>query len=225
MLVALERDGFVLLRSIVDGSLLDDLLTAIESMRESKSSPGIRNLLTRCSEVKKFAHSEPALNIAQSILGIHAKPVRVIFFDKTPASNWYVTWHQDVSIAVKEQIDVEGYGPWSVKDGVVHVQPPARTLEHIASLRIHLDACSVENGAIKFIPGSHAFGILEQTELARQRDNSESVPCPAERGDIVIMRPLILHSSSISKNPEHRRVLHIEYAGIDLPRGLEWAEA
>ncbi len=95
----------------------------------------------------------------------------------------------------------------------------------MVSLRIHFDHCSAENGAIKFIAGSHATGILDQKEVARWRDNSESVQCSAERGDIIIMRPLILHSSSVSKNPTHRRVLHIEYAGVDLPKGMAWAEA
>jgi hypothetical protein len=31
-----------------------------------------------------------------------------------------------------------------------------------------------------------------------------------------------LHSSSASIQPFHRRVIHIEYAAIALPEGLEW---
>lgn len=224
-LTTLDGCGFALLRSVVDQNHLDELHSAIESISESKTSPGIRHLLSRSSTVKNFAHSGALSEIAKTILGSGAKPVRAIFFDKTPSSNWYVTWHQDVTIAVKEKFEIEGYGPWSIKDGIIHVQPPAITLERMVSLRVHLDDCSIENGAIKFIPGSHATGILDPAELARWRDQSESVQCPAERGDIIIMRPLVLHSSSASKIPDHRRVLHIEYAGVDLPQGLDWAEA
>jgi ectoine hydroxylase-related dioxygenase (phytanoyl-CoA dioxygenase family) len=151
--------------------------------------------------------------------------VRAILFDKTPASNWYVTWHQDLSIPVKERFECEGYGPWSVKDDVVHVQPPAAILEKMVSLRIHLDPCSEKNGPIKFIAGSHLSGILETPEIERWRNEHEAVVCPTERCDIIAMRPLILHSSSSAESPEHRRVLHIEYAAGQLPAGMQWAEA
>ncbi|MBI1272142.1 phytanoyl-CoA dioxygenase [bacterium] len=163
--------------------------------------------------------------MAQEILGVTPLPVRAILFDKTPASNWYVTWHQDLSIPVENKVDSEGYGPWSMKDGILHVQPPASILEQMVSLRLHLDACSEANGAIKFIPGSHLAGILEPDQLAQLRDTHVPVVCPAERGDIIAMRPLILHSSSIAETPDHRRVLHLEYAGTSLPSGMEWAEA
>lgn len=46
--------------------------------------------------------------------------VRGILFDKIPAENWTVPWHQDTAIAVAKRVDVVGYGPWSLKDGVIH---------------------------------------------------------------------------------------------------------
>ena len=38
------------------------------------------------------------------------------------------------------------------------------------------------------------------------------------------MRPLILHSSSASISPSHRRVIHLEFAGEPLPKPLAWYE-
>jgi hypothetical protein len=120
---------------------------------------------------------------------------------------------------------VEGYGPWSMKDGIMHVQPPARILQTMVSLRIHLDACCEANGAIKFISGSHVAGILDPVDLVNWRDSHSPTICPAERGDVIVMLPLVLHSSSPSQAPDHRRVLHIEYASAILPPGMEWEEA
>lgn len=220
-----ERDGFTVLEAAVPHKQIEQLANVVEEARKDQTSPGLRNLLTRCPSVKTFATSGVALQIAEEILGCTPVPVRSILFDKTPATNWYVTWHQDVSIPVKNRVELEGFGPWSVKEEVLHVQPPAAILEKMVSLRIHLDECSEDNGAIKFIPGSHRAGVLDAPDLVRWRDNSEAVICPARRGDIIAMRPLILHSSSTSKAPEHRRVLHIEYAGVELPSELEWAEA
>jgi hypothetical protein len=38
------------------------------------------------------------------------------------------------------------------------------------------------------------------------------------------MRPMLLHASSKSTSSRSRRVLHLEYAGFDLPAGMKWQE-
>jgi Phytanoyl-CoA dioxygenase (PhyH) len=225
LLASLDRDGFVLLGNPVSDADISELIDALEAVRQSACAPGMRNLLNRCDRVRIFALSQPAYDIASVLLGPGAHPVRAILFDKTPAANWYVTWHQDLSIPVKRQIDTPGYGPWSMKHGVVHVQPPANILERMVSLRIHLDDCQPGNGPIKFISGSHLNGCLDPGEITMYKTSQESISCPANRGDIIAMRPLVLHSSSQAQIPGHRRVLHIEYANAELPSGIEWAEA
>lgn len=224
-----ERDGFLLLKGVLAENDIKALIDAVETTRSetevSATAPGLRLLLRRCWKVRRLARSAVLLQIAASALGGKAKPVKAILFDKTPASNWYVTWHQDLTIAVKEKLETTGFGPWSVKDGIPHVQPPPEVLGNMVSLRIHLDGCAKENGAIRFIPGSHRAGIMSSSEVAEWRETNDSVCCAAEPGDVILMRPLILHSSSQSVNPDHRRVLHIEYVGSPLPGGLKWAEA
>jgi acyl carrier protein/ectoine hydroxylase-related dioxygenase (phytanoyl-CoA dioxygenase family) len=228
-LQAFHERGFALLKEVVASDQLKELLNSIEGTRRElgaqASSAGTRHLLKRNRVVRKFARAEIVRGIATQILGKSAKPVKAILFDKTPDANWYVTWHQDLTIAVEDRIDLEGYGPWSVKDDIPHVQPPASVLENIVSLRIHLDNCPPENGPIKFIAGSHRCGILSSAEIANWRETRTAVSCSANRGDVIVMRPLVLHSSSQATLPNHRRVLHIEYVGAELPSGLKWAES
>jgi ectoine hydroxylase-related dioxygenase (phytanoyl-CoA dioxygenase family) len=222
-----QQNGFALLKAAISEHRISQLIEAIENIErdgDTPASPGVRHLLQRCPAVRRFAKSLQVRQIAASVIGKEARPVKAILFDKTPGANWYVTWHQDLTIAVKERIEVPGFEPWSLKEGTPHVQPPATILENMVSLRIHLDACSEENGAIKFIPGSHNAGIMNPSEIESWRTEHESACCGAERGDVLLMRPLILHSSSQSKHPNHRRVLHIEFAASDLPGGLDWAE-
>jgi ectoine hydroxylase-related dioxygenase (phytanoyl-CoA dioxygenase family) len=220
-----KRDGFALVKDAVDEATLERLLAAVEPARKTEQAAGLRNLLGRCAPVREFARKGVAMTLARELLGDSARPVRAILFDKTPVSNWYVTWHQDLSIPVKSRVEIEGFGSWSVKDEIVHVQPPASVLENMVSLRFHFDACTADNGAIKFIAGSHKAGILDAEQSTKWKESHESTVCQAERGDIIVMRPLILHSSSVSKSPAHRRVLHIEYACVSLPPPLEWEEA
>ena len=72
--------------------------------------------------------------------------VRGIYFDKRVDANWKVAWHQDLSIAVKAKAKIEGYGPWSVKAGITHVQPPVSVLEQMLTVRLHLDDTDETNG-------------------------------------------------------------------------------
>jgi len=225
----IAKDGFALFSSEVSDAEVNSLLKSIERLgqryRSEAGGAGIRRMLRRSTNVRKFARSFKLMSIAKSVLGDGARPVKAILFDKTPGTNWYVTWHQDLTIAVKCKIDLPGFGPWSMKDEAPHVQPPAAVLQNMVALRVHLDDCPIDNGPIKFIPGSHAVGIMDQPQIEAWRDHNEPVFCSAKSGDIILMRPLILHSSSQSMRPAHRRVLHIEYSGGELPNGLEWAEA
>jgi ectoine hydroxylase-related dioxygenase (phytanoyl-CoA dioxygenase family) len=125
-------------------------------------------------------------------------------------------------MAVRERRDVPGYGPWSTKAGVTHVQPPTAVLERMVTVRIHIDPCPASNGALRVVPGTHALGRLNQNLVEPHIEESRAVCCEADSGDALVMRPLLLHSSSSSLNAGHRRVLHFDYAVGDLGGGLEW---
>jgi ectoine hydroxylase-related dioxygenase (phytanoyl-CoA dioxygenase family) len=45
-----------------------------------------------------------------------------------------------------------------------------------------------------------------------------------ESGDVLLMRPLVIHASSAAETPQHRRVIHFDYANVGLAEGLEWRE-
>jgi ectoine hydroxylase-related dioxygenase (phytanoyl-CoA dioxygenase family) len=92
----------------------------------------------------------------------------------------------------------------------------------MVTVRLHLDDCNADNGALKVIPGSHQSGKLDAAEISRRAQENQVVICEVGQGGALLMRPLILHSSSPANNPSHRRVLHIEYATGELPNGLKW---
>jgi ectoine hydroxylase-related dioxygenase (phytanoyl-CoA dioxygenase family) len=152
--------------------------------------------------------------------------VRAIYFDKSPETNWLVPWHQDLTIAVNAQKQtIDGFGPWSVKDGITHVQAPITLLEQMLTVRIHLDDADESNGALRILPGSHQFGRLAADRIRELCSNGNETVCAAAAGDALLMCPLLLHASSRSTTARHRRILHIEYAAFALPNGLAWHEA
>ncbi|HAV63046.1 MAG TPA: phytanoyl-CoA dioxygenase [Verrucomicrobiales bacterium] len=185
---------------------------------------GRRNLIFDSQFIRDFASGELAALLKQ-FSPEHHFPVRALLFDKTPQTNWTVSWHQDLSIAVADRIDTPGFGGWSLKEGVWHVQPPATVLERMLTVRLHLDDCGPEHGPLRVVPGSHRLGRLDADAIAGCRAGTpvEEILCGA--GDALVMRPLLLHASSKATRPSRRRVLHVEFAREDLPGDLEWAAA
>ena len=143
-------------------------------------------------------NSQPIRSAAESAFGLshlfQEEPsiVRCLLFDKRPASNWKIGWHQDLNIRQTDGETLE----WD-------------KLARVLTLRLHLDTTTAENGALKVLPGSHLQGPLSDQQ--RRDLDIEPVTVEAEAGQVLIMSPLLVHSSSPSANPSHRRVIHVEY--------------
>ena len=161
--------------------------------------------------------------IVVQFLGPKARAVRAILFDKTADNNWPLGWHQDRTICVKRIADVAGFGPFTRKSGLLHVQPPASILENMLTLRVHLDLCGAENAPLKVALGSHKLGLVRVDDIADAVASSEQVDCLAKPRDIWAYRTLILHASDAAQHPTRRRVLQVDFAALDLPDPLEWA--
>ncbi len=225
---AFEQSGFAVVMDVLTATELDALLLAHAALEASQSSgrhAGIRNLLRESPVVAAIASSPAVIGLATPLLGEGTFPVRALFLDKTPGANWKVPWHQDLAIAVRERVDLDGFTGWSVKDGVPHVHPPAAILACMVTVRLHLDDCHAENGPLRVLPGSHRHGRLDQKAITRCRSGAAEVVCTISRGGALVMRPLLLHASSAAIHPAHRRVLHLEYAAGPLPGALRWANA
>ena len=215
-----QNRGFSIVRELLPQSAIDEMIGSLGFA----SGAGQRGMLGHPA-VHCLANSARIIEVVRPYLPDSPRPVRAIYFDKAPGTNWLVAWHQDLTIAVTHQADATGFGPWSKKDGVIHVQPPVDVVQRMITLRLHLDDTDESNGALRLLPGSHVHGRLAAPDIERLRATIPEETCLASRGDALLMRPLILHASSRSTSDRHRRILHIEYAGIDLPDGLRWNHA
>ena len=212
----LERDGF----EIVTKAIPEVWLSRLDACLQ-RDIQNTRNLLQE-PEIREFAASRPVRSIVEPALGSECVAVRGILFNKSADSNWKVAWHQDCVIAVKRRQEIKGWGPWSLKASVPHVRPSADVLSGMLTIRIHIDDCPPENGALHVLPGSHEKGFLSDAEITALNKRGQRV-CPASRGDVLLMRPLLLHASSSAEKPSARRVLHLEFApSRRLPNGVEW---
>jgi ectoine hydroxylase-related dioxygenase (phytanoyl-CoA dioxygenase family) len=217
---SIATHGWAVTGPVVDNRLVTALRHRVAALARAGRG-GARNLLDDPA-ICSLAASPTLRNFASAVLGDACFAVRALFFDKTPEANWKVVWHQDLTIPTREQMEVTGYGPWSEKGGVPHVQPPVEVLEHMLALRLHLDPCGSDNGPVRVIDGTHRFGRLSAEMIDRFRAEQISCECLAKEGALLAFRPLLLHASSPATRPAHRRVIHIEYAERPLAAPLAW---
>jgi len=221
--MSLEASGFIVIDHVLPAQEVEQLLALLNNLELEPLRGGIRRIERLVPAVAALAHSPRLMDIAKEHLSGNPCLVRAIYFDKSPEHNWFVTWHQDRTVAVSDRFDKDGWGPWSLKAGAWHVQPPIGVLESMVTVRIHLDAATPTNGCLKIAEGSHRLGLIPSDQIGTQVAKHNIVYCATSAGGAVVMRPHVLHASEKSSTNTWRRVLHFEYSNFQLPPGIIWA--
>ncbi len=215
--------GFELIDGFLTAKSIDKVLSELDELAiEPGRVGGLRNAEKKLESVKELVYSDCVLKKVGYYLSGTPNLVRAILFIKSPDNNWLVTWHQDKTIAVSDQFEMTGWGPWSVKDGIHHVQPTIDVLNRMVTFRIHLDEVTKENGCLKVIPGSHQDEKMTQERINRYVQSHKADHITGRAGSALAMRPHLLHASSKSNDASYRRVLHVEYSDYVLPDGITW---
>jgi hypothetical protein len=211
--------GALRIGAALDARSLAELVRAIADRQPGQA--GVR--LQGIPALRSFlAPSGPVGRLAAAVLGEATRAVRAVVFDKTAASNWSVPWHQDRTIVVAQRLDVAGFGPWTVKSGLLHVAPPYDVLAGMVTLRLHLDAVPATNAPLLVAPGSHRLGRIAEADVRSVVQRCGTAVCHAEAGDVWLYATPILHASEAAAAPAHRRVLQVDFASRELPGGLQW---
>ena len=131
------------------------------------------------------------------------------YFCKMPHDSKIVGWHQDA-----------GYWPLT----------PSKTV----TVWLAIDDASVENGAMRFIAGSHHLGHLtarhsdpdENSVLGQTVENAETygeaVDVELKAGEISIHTDLLLHGSNANPSPKRRCGLTLRYCATDVRASFRW---
>jgi hypothetical protein len=215
----LGRDGAELTLRALDAPTLTRLEQILAE--QPRDVAGVR--LFSVEGLSTFLDPSGAIgSFAERKLGRNTRPVRAVLFDKTPNANWSLAWHQDRVIAVRERLDVEGFGPWTRKHGALHVAPPFAILTRMLTLRVHLDPVPETNAPLLIARGSHLLGRIPEVNVLSVVAKCGVAACLAQAGDVWTYATPILHASERATVATHRRVLQVDYAMDDLPGGLEW---
>lgn len=225
----ITNNGFTTVTNIYSDQEIEQILLTIdhadrtkETFRKSADLFAIRQFLKEIPETTNLVFNENLKKVVGQLFGDNYFAVKSIYFDKPETSNWYVSYHQDLTISVDKKVEIENFGPWTIKQNQFAVQPPIDILENLYTIRIHLDDTDENNGALRVIPESHSKKIYRPETIDWTTETETT--CNVEKGGIMIMKPLILHSSSKTTNNKRRRVIHIEFSNQELPTPIKWAE-
>lgn len=222
----LDDCGFLIIKNVFDKQAIEIIKDAISGQasinekEQSKDAYAIRKLIQEIPGLKNKLITPAIRDIIANLFGKDYFMVKSIYFDKPPFSNWFVAYHQDLSISVNGKFPVEGYLNWTTKAGEFAVQPPQEIISRVYTIRLHLDACSAMNGALHVIPGSQKKGICRPENIEKENE----IICEVPAGGIMIMHPLLLHASHKSREEKQRRVVHLEFCNQPLAEPLHWAQ-
>jgi ectoine hydroxylase-related dioxygenase (phytanoyl-CoA dioxygenase family) len=225
----ISRDGFTIIDDIYSVDEINHIVTIINEADQSKDTFrktddlfAVRQFFKEIPEVKKAIFNNKLKQLISDLFGTGCFVVKSIYFDKPEKSNWFVAWHQDLTISVDKKTEIPGYGPWTVKLNQFAVQPPLDILKDNFTIRIHLDDTGTGNGCLKVIPGSHLKKVyrVENIDWSTEAETN----CLVNSGGVMIMRPLLMHASNRTTTDKRRRVVHVEFSKASLAQEINWAE-
>lgn len=225
-----EKKGYTIIDNVFSSNEIETIIKEIEkesnsskvTFRKSKDLFAIRQFLKEVPSIGNSLFNDNLKNVLKSLFKENYFVVKSIYFDKPEKSNWFVSYHQDLTISVNKKLNLEGFSNWTNKENQFSVQPREEFLKSIFTVRIHLDDTDENNGALKVIPKSHDKGIV-RLETFNFQNRDEKI-CTVKKGGIMIMKPLLFHASNKTINKARRRVIHIEFSNLALPKELSWSE-
>lgn len=225
----LEKDGYSVVSSLFSEEEISEILNCIENTEQTGNAFmqtrdlfAIRQLIKNVPQLSELLFTESMTRLIYDLFESTYFLTKAIYFDKPSESNWFVAYHQDLSISVNQKVNVPNYSNWTFKKGQYGVQPPLKILQDTITLRVHLDNTDRDNGALKIIPKSHQKGIIRKD--SKNWNTKDEVVCEAAKGSVMLMKPLTLHASNRTTNGKKRRVIHLEFNKNELTKPLDWLE-
>jgi ectoine hydroxylase-related dioxygenase (phytanoyl-CoA dioxygenase family) len=228
-----ERDGFLTFEQLVSRRELIEIKRTLEHLFAShagenegaqldlvssggpRTSPQINNPVNYAPSLHKMRFFEDALVLAKQLLGEKARFLWDMAILKTAQTGAPTPWHQDEAYR-DPNFDYTELTIW-----------------------IALQDTPIENGCLRFIPGSHRAGVLEHGSVngdtsaqALQCDASfdadAGVSCPLLAGDCTIHHHRALHCSNPNTSARPRvgyiLIFGLEPKPAETARTFPWLE-
>jgi len=198
--------------SVADGVLAGELLDVFE---DSEGAPQLRRIVSPEAFADVYDRAmryEPLVDLVQKLLGGTVRFDHGKLNFKPPSGGAAVEWHQD----------------WAFYP---------QTNDDMLAVGIMLEDCTLENGPLMVVPGSHRGKIYDHHQNGHFVGgiNSENlgdipdkaVPLTAPAGSISIHHVRMLHGSTTNQSDKNRPLLLYNYVAVDafpIFHSYDWQE-
>jgi ectoine hydroxylase-related dioxygenase (phytanoyl-CoA dioxygenase family) len=122
--------------------------------------------------------------------------------------------------SLSANISLPGSESMGIHNDLMAVLPEPWPAPHGTNLFICLDDMDEENGATRYLPGSHRF---ETNDMANDTDLDRTLPIPATAGSIVAMDGRLWHTSGANRTTNRpRRILIAFYIASFIRTQYNW---
>ncbi len=179
----------------VDQLLADEGAAAGSEFKTEENARRLANLVDK-GEVFREAIAQPEmLALVESVLGDGFKLSSLNMRSANPHSSSVQPFHIDMGLLP----DSEGYA--------------------VCNCVWMLDDFTLENGALRVIPGSHKWGKKPQDELADlYASHPEELLVTGPAGTVVVMNAHAWHGGTANRTGKERRALHSFFCRRDIPQ-------
>lgn len=110
--IELENNGYSLISNIYSIQEVNEILSLIEiidsnnsSLVKTKDLFAIRQLLKVKPELSELLFNKNLIQLLNTLFSTEYFLTKAIYFDKPSNSNWFVPYHQDLSISVDQKLN------------------------------------------------------------------------------------------------------------------------
>lgn len=200
----LEDEGWLALPGLMSRELLDALRQRVEELFEEegaeagsefKMEPGARRLANLVNKGRIFEEvilTPMVLQCMAQVLGPRFKLSSLNVRSAEPHSDSGQPLHADSGAIADER------GYW------------------VANSIWMLDDFTAENGATRFVPGSHRWGRIPPPDYYQPHPQEQLVT--GEAGTVVVMNAHMWHGGTTNRSNKPRRAMHVYYTRWDKPQ-------
>jgi hypothetical protein len=202
------RDGYVVLDDLLSPDEIGQIDAELTASMDAVD--GDRRFLDR-EWCRLLAHVVRHRLLKHRLLYRATQPVSCVYFD-TNASPDRALLRRELHLPMAARFDSPRWANWSDQQGIPYAQAPRDLLASMLAVRIHVDVCEGEEGALAVVPGSQTSADV----------NASRVSCAGLRGGAIVLSPMLLRAPICSGSGHRCRVLHFLFGPSALPDGASW---
>ena len=203
----LEEHGFTILENYMEAEFLDRMRVRVEELfaeeganagsefRREEHARRLANLVDKGAVFREAIVRQEVIALVESVLGPRFKLSSLNVRSADPQSNSLQPLHVDMGLVRDEK----GYA--------------------VCNTVWMLDDFTLDNGALRVVPGSHRWGQRPQDQLADPNAaHPDEILVTGSAGTVVVMNAHLWHGGTANRTDRERRALHGFYCRYDIPQ-------